>query len=600
MKKEAPKQIFFYVGTSELSSSTAVATVIERYRALINKTKSVAPTTQLFIMSLTPHATAAKNTLTQTYNAQFKALAEETNATYVDIFTPLANSDLTPNLEMLTSNYVYGKGYNKIAQVIGKYIADANPMTDAEFDEQYAVINARNVLGKAVTSAREVIASATGDEQYLTQMQADIDAAITLLQGETVAASQYSALGKELTELVNDALGISLPKTGRYIRVRASDAYVNSSTYASTFGGVPTYMTSVCKQSTSNGVSDYQAVCANSKTGANEATTIFYYEPVVGSEYGYLISYYGGRYAYNGGGNMLGFHQGSWTDNAAVATLVGFQQALAEDGAYHLRYNIAGSAIESARVLACEGNGEVVNGGAATAETLRNYVWSNVMVEYVDELPVEVASGNCIAFAAPVAVTVPSAVEAEFYVVKNADGVLTIHQANAGETYAAGTAFFIKGLTDGTVRFAVKYDADNADTSYVCSSIRTGVAYGAHKDVDGMVSYANIVTVEDGARASSLKYNYLTAGDEVFAYSPTIDVPATVVSKATVPDVEIPVAKSADGGDLIFSFGEAAGLHSVLIERNDGTTTIYDLQGRRVATTRKGEIYVVNGALQKY
>ncbi len=684
MTKEAPKQIFFYVGTNELSNSTAVATVKERYRALIEKTKSVAPSTQLFIMSLTPHGTKATNTLTQSYNEQFAALASETGATYVDIFTPLADGNLSPSSEYMNSNYVYGKGYNKIAQIIGKYIDGANPLSDDEFDAQYAAIKARNVLGKAVASAKPLLQSDNVSETYLANLQSEVDAAKKLLQGETVQASVYEAQAETLNDLSSaiqiiaeggssdsrvsfkeklaaiesaveaanigddlgqysltydgwsddlaavkamladgsnnynelecallisrlqsavDGLSINLPQPGRYIRVKASQAYVNSSSYASTFNGVATYLSSACKQNTVNSGTDWQAVCVNSKTDDNEASTIFYYEPVAGSEYGHLVSYDEGRYAYTGKGNMLGFHQGSADENAGVATIVGFQAALAESGAYHFRYNIQGTSIESARVLSCSGNGSVVNGGSATAEKLKSYVWSNVELEYVYELPVTIDTDGRASFAAPVAVTVPNESGVEFFVVTHSNGVLKIHQVSPGETYAAGTAFLINGAAGAKVQFAVKYDASDADASYLNESVRSSVALDSHVAVNGITSFAKTnAAVETRTDASTIAFAALADGDDVKANSSVIDVPTSKLCAQTASSFNVPLSKGVDGGDLYFDLSKNAetdGVNAIVVERLNGKNIIYDLQGRSVNNPQTGQIYVVNGELKK-
>jgi lysophospholipase L1-like esterase len=889
MSKVAPKQIFFYVGTYELGQSTAAATMKTSYASLIAKAKTLAPNAQIYIMSLTPHWTTATNTLTQQYNEQFQALATETGATYVDIFNPLATASSTPNSAYMPSNYVYGKGYNKIAQILAQYIEGAKAQTDAEFDAQYAAINARNTLGKAVTSAKSVASSATVSAAYKARLQASIDSANALLQGSTAAADSYSAqasslstlssaiqtlsatnstvdgvdykfvpissaaeiedgkryvmqvyntnwdytfilthddtnftvklrtdltdsdlesciwyakklstavscsqthatdgsgasfqfqsgestgkymvlsqpsstvstyaLGDESTnntqfevikgsdvaangsalfwmhfystassgtnlvqslfaattgafghfscsanapsyynsswspyviiykveegtvdyrdsfkeqlasiqeqlkdlnmgndlgqyslnydgwdadiklleEMLADdsttydelecalalarlqaavsSVSINTPKFGRYIRVRASDGYVANSTYTSTFNGTPTYLSSTCQENTVNSATDYQAVCVASKTGDNEASTIFYYEPAADSSYGHLLSYPEGRYAYYGSGRMLGFHQGTAAENASVATIVGFQGALAESGAYHLRYGIQGTDIESARVMACSGDGNVVNGGAADAATLKSYVWSNVNLEYVTSLPVSIDANGRASFAAPVAVTVPTVAGAEFFVTTYADGILTIHQVSAGETYAAGTPFLIKAAAGTTVNFAIDYDATSANANYVGEAVHASVALAPFAATEGTTSFIKsaaalaaapaLTSAQVSADTPTVVFSALSEGADVAANSAVIDVPTAVLGESTTQSIAIPVANGSQGGDFLLDLRSGdesgtSGLKTVVVERTSGRQT-YDLLGRRLVN-RSGlkQVKVQDGKL---
>jgi lysophospholipase L1-like esterase len=205
MSKKAPKQIFFYVGTRELLSSMTTDYVKGYYRLLIDKAKAVAPDTKLYIMSLTPHWKESTNNLVKAYNESFKELADETNVTYVDIFTPLATEAGTPNADYLPSNYVYGKGYNRICQILAQYIDDAKVLSDEEFKQQYAVIDARNDLGKAVTSAR-IVATADGIDRCLKlRLLSQIDKANALLRSNSLNADDFIQQATTLTKLAAEA-----------------------------------------------------------------------------------------------------------------------------------------------------------------------------------------------------------------------------------------------------------------------------------------------------------------------------------------------------------------------------------------------------------
>ncbi len=53
-KSGCPKAIFVYTGTSDVTGSTAMATVQSNYTALINKLKAKAPTAKIYVMAIHP------------------------------------------------------------------------------------------------------------------------------------------------------------------------------------------------------------------------------------------------------------------------------------------------------------------------------------------------------------------------------------------------------------------------------------------------------------------------------------------------------------------------------------------------------------------
>ncbi len=875
MSKVAPKQIFFYAGTSELSSNASAATVKKNYTALIEKAKAVAPDAKLYIMSLTPHWTTSTNTLVKSYNEQLKAVAEETGATYVDIFTPLATASGTPNAQYLPSNYVFGKGYNKICQILSQYIEGATVMSDAEFDEQYATIDARNSLAKAVTSAKATASSTTVKDEYRTRLQSDIDAANVLLRtsaasveyenqssnltnlsavvkslsvanttvngvdykfvpitsvseledgqryvmqvyntlwdysfilthddtnftvklrseltdadfescvwyadkmatsvtcsqshatdgsgasfrfqsgestGKYMVLSQpssvvtsyalgsadtnnaqfevikggdsaddgsalfwmhfystssngtnlvqslfaagngafghfsnsgntpnyytsswtpyviiykvedgsednHTAFAKKLEQIestiaelnIGDELGeysvnydgweddlasltdmladgsssydeidcalainrlqaalktatLNMPNAGRYIRIKSSDAYTKE--YSTKFNGSPAYLSSVCAENTSYGRTNWQATCTNSLTGDNEANTIFYY-----TADNKLLSYANGRYACSDN-SKLGFHRGSAADNADAATTICFQAAAAEPGAYHLRYGVTGDDVEMASVMSMQADGDFVGGDMGSLDDLTEMVWCNLGMEYVHELPVSLDAQGRASFAAPVALTVPDAIDAEIFVVTHSDGVLTIHQVKAGETFAAGTAFLIDGEENGVVRFAVDYEAKNADANYLSATVSSSVALSAYKAVEGITAYAKSQAVITRAASldalqayetrSTITFSALPDGADVQPNTSVISVPSSRIDASISESVAIPLSLGSNGGDLTYDLSTAeAGITTVIVDRQDGTHIIYDLQGRKVNNPTHG-LYIEDGKL---
>jgi hypothetical protein len=336
-------------------------------------------------------------------------------------------------------------------------------------------------------------------------------------------------------------------------------------------------------------------------TADNEANTIFYY-----TADNKLLSYANGRYACSDN-SKLGFHQGSAADNADAATTICFQAAAAEPGAYHLRYGVTSDDVEMASVMSMQADGDFVGGDMGSLEDLTEMVWCNLGMEYVHELPVSLDAQGRASFAAPVALTVPDANDAEIFVVTHSDGVLTIHQVKAGETFAAGTAFLIAGEENGVVRFAVNYEAKNADTNYLSATVSSSVALSAYKAVEGITAYAKSQAVITRAASldalqayetrSTITFSALSDGEDVQPNTSVISVPSSRIDASISESVAIPLSLGSNGGDLTYDLSTAeAGITTVNVDRQDGTHITYDLQGRKVNNPTHG-LYIEDGKL---
>jgi lysophospholipase L1-like esterase len=146
-----PKKVFLYAGLSECNAGTDTATVTASYKEVISEVHTQAPQAEVYIMSMIPHSNSTYNGYAQTMNTALQGLANtDAQVTYVDIFTPLANADKTPNSKYITSNYVYGLGYVRIANELAKYMTDCgvNPWSEDDVNVRYAARVALNTAGQ--------------------------------------------------------------------------------------------------------------------------------------------------------------------------------------------------------------------------------------------------------------------------------------------------------------------------------------------------------------------------------------------------------------------------------------------------------------------
>lgn len=206
-RKAAPEKVFLYVGQVPLYSNTEMSVIINNYTALINRIRRSAPSTEINIMSLVPRSNAADNSnLTLPFNDRLKALANSLdNVNFVDIYTPLSISggaDADP--ACIVGNYVYGKGYNRIAQVLAP-LTGGSAMTDEQFDAHYALLMARTELGALMQKA-------SGSSPELKAAVAD---ARKLLRGEPSLEQLQEAVAR-----LSDAM---MPQGGKDIFYSISD-----------------------------------------------------------------------------------------------------------------------------------------------------------------------------------------------------------------------------------------------------------------------------------------------------------------------------------------------------------------------------------------
>ncbi len=214
-----PAQVFLYTGVGPVNSDTDLTTILTNYKNTVAKILELSPTTRVTLMSLQPTTTAATNTdRVVPFNALLKEYADESttdNVEYLDIYTDFVTEAGVANTAYFTGNYLYGKGYVKVAQKLAAQINKVEPtanitaLTDEEGNAAYTRFANRTVLGNAIVKVAG-LPEGDGVGQYtsanLADVKAQIEAAYTALANSVNATDEFTSQVEALTAATNTLL----------------------------------------------------------------------------------------------------------------------------------------------------------------------------------------------------------------------------------------------------------------------------------------------------------------------------------------------------------------------------------------------------------
>lgn len=162
--RKKPAKMLLYTGTEDVNGSTDLATVKSNYKALVDKLKSKAEGTPIALVSLMPTETA--NARITQFNAWLKAQCEaDKTLTYIDIYTPLATAEGCASQDLFVGNYLYGKGYIKVARQLVPFIGKDACQVISD-DEAASMIHQFNELTKRdqqILAEEQAAGSTTND-----------------------------------------------------------------------------------------------------------------------------------------------------------------------------------------------------------------------------------------------------------------------------------------------------------------------------------------------------------------------------------------------------------------------------------------------------
>lgn len=216
---EEPAQIYLYIGTADLNNTNkTVDAVVAEYRTLVGEIRKQAPNAPIYVQAILPKSDAASNTnRIVPFNTKLQALVKElANVEYIDCYTPFVKEGMA-NPAYFSGNYLYGKGYAKLSQLLAKTMgAGIIPTSDEEANINYAVFNQRTELGDIISRAEGL---KLGNEvgAYTPEAAADLlkalPSAYMLLSKQDATGAELAAMGKELNALMTTLLPkLNLPK----------------------------------------------------------------------------------------------------------------------------------------------------------------------------------------------------------------------------------------------------------------------------------------------------------------------------------------------------------------------------------------------------
>lgn len=130
--KQLPSKIFLYCGTKDKD--------LAAYGSLMEYARSLAPGVPLYVMSQIPVNDPLANAEVAAWNYELKQLCEKKGVTFIDIFHPLLDYDGHTDPDCVKENYLYGKGYVKVASRLAPYLQEegARPLTEEEYQRVVA------------------------------------------------------------------------------------------------------------------------------------------------------------------------------------------------------------------------------------------------------------------------------------------------------------------------------------------------------------------------------------------------------------------------------------------------------------------------------
>lgn len=128
-----PAKIFLLIGINDISQGLSVDKLAERYQRLVTKIREQSPATKLYIQSVMPvnndfnryKGLKGKESTVKELNNRIKAIAENEDAVYLDLWPALADS--AGKLKRAYTNdglHLNGAGYRAWASSIEKFVKE--------------------------------------------------------------------------------------------------------------------------------------------------------------------------------------------------------------------------------------------------------------------------------------------------------------------------------------------------------------------------------------------------------------------------------------------------------------------------------------------
>lgn len=346
---------------------------------------------------------------------------------------------------------------------------------------------------------------------------------------------------REALEAAIATLTLNLPKAGTFLRIKSSSNWKTTATY----------LTSNNVDISTNGTPNYRSAYTQNTDEIDGKETILYYD---GNS---LLSYATGyRLLKNSDGQGFIVWADAPTENYTTVTFNA--AANGTKSKYNVIYN-------GSRYLYTQEQNNKLYADAGSGANQEGY---NFELEEVSELPVKFYDDaeGWASFAAPVATRVPEGVVAYTATLDMKKHEVVV-KAISGDIIPANNAVMLEGTADATKNFVI-------------------VASEAEK-LEG-----NELQPTTGAESVEPLTRY------VFGVGKTGDVGFYLLGGNTMPGFKAYFNKPEGAGSnkfsIVFGDDDITAITGVEGAATD-TNTYYDLQGRRIATPQKGQLYIVNG-----
>ena len=118
-----PAKVFLQAGTTDAVQGASPSDMKVTYQAMIDSIGKYSPATRIYIQSLLPHHTKEVNEENfAPFNKILEELAQENNATFIDIYTPFVTQEGVCDATYFNDMYLYGNGYLKLVEQLSPYV----------------------------------------------------------------------------------------------------------------------------------------------------------------------------------------------------------------------------------------------------------------------------------------------------------------------------------------------------------------------------------------------------------------------------------------------------------------------------------------------
>ena len=243
VEKEEARAVLIYAGTSDVLGTDDMETVQLNYIRLVEEIMANCPSARIYTIGLHPTNNATTNT---TRIAPFNKFLSEwgpTQVTYIDCYTPFLDGNVANTKYIKNTNYLYGLGYVKMANIIkDRLVADMpdltfNVISEEEAANRIAQADRRNAIGQALTAGHVAnVGSSMGQfgEAGMAAFNAKAEEAYTLLAQPSITETEAAEMASALRTAVAEALNQPTVSTEgdehwyQFHSVRASDYYITA------------------------------------------------------------------------------------------------------------------------------------------------------------------------------------------------------------------------------------------------------------------------------------------------------------------------------------------------------------------------------------